>query len=73
MPDFEPQSVTEAVRSLLIAFALALPIAWNRQKGPRRMGLRTFPLVAVASCSYVMVGLTISGGSPEALSRSSRG
>jgi putative Mg2+ transporter-C (MgtC) family protein len=55
--------------ALLIAFALALPIAWNRERGRRRMGLRTFPLVAVASCAYVLIGERTAGGSPEALSR----
>lgn len=40
-----------------IAFLLALPIAWEREKNTRSMGLRTFPLVAVASCGYVLTAL----------------
>ena len=35
---------------VLGAFALALPIGWEREKEGRSAGLRTFPLVAVASC-----------------------
>jgi putative Mg2+ transporter-C (MgtC) family protein len=31
-----------------IAFLLALPVAWERERSTRIMGLRTFPLVAVA-------------------------
>ena len=42
-----------------IAYALALPIAWNREKEERSAGLRTFPLVAVASCGYMLVGLQV--------------
>jgi putative Mg2+ transporter-C (MgtC) family protein len=51
---------------LAIAFALALPIGWNREKAHRSAGLRTFPLVAVASCGFILVGTSILGErSPE--------
>jgi len=33
------------------------------------MGLRTFPLVAMASCAYVLIGLAITGGTPDSLAR----
>jgi putative Mg2+ transporter-C (MgtC) family protein len=42
-----------------IAYVLALPIAWNREKEVRTAGLRTFPLVAVAACGYMLVGLQV--------------
>jgi putative Mg2+ transporter-C (MgtC) family protein len=42
-----------------IAYGLALPIAWNREKEVRTAGLRTFPLVAVAACGYMLVGLQV--------------
>lgn len=42
-----------------IAFVLALPVAWNREVEVRTAGLRTFPLVAVASCGYMLVGLQV--------------
>lgn len=44
---------------LLIAYALAIPIGWDRQKSQRSFGLRTFPLVAVVSCGFMMVGLSV--------------
>ena len=44
---------------LLVAFVLALPIAWDRERSSRSAGLRTFPLVAMASCGYVMVGMQV--------------
>lgn len=39
---------------LAIAYALALVIGWNRERHTRSAGLRTFPLVAVASCGFVL-------------------
>lgn len=55
--------------ALLIAYLLALPIGWNREKAERTAGLRTFPLVAVASCGFVQTAETMAWGSPEALAR----
>ncbi|NNF14425.1 MAG: MgtC/SapB family protein [Gemmatimonadetes bacterium] len=65
----EPESVVPAIVALVVAFALSLPIAWNREQGRRRMGLRTFPLVAMASCAYVLIGLAITGESSDSLAR----
>jgi len=33
------------------------------------MGLRTFPLVAVASCGYMLIGSSVVDGDPDALSK----
>ena len=38
-----------------IAFVLAFPIAWERSQRERNLGLRTFPIVAIASCGYMLV------------------
>src|SRR5215831_12045171 len=38
---------------LLVAFVLDLPIGWNRGRVERGAGLRTYPLVAMASCGFV--------------------
>src|SRR5687767_8607577 len=43
------------------AFALAPPLASEREKEGRSAGIRTFPLVAVASCGYVLVAEKIFG------------
>ncbi len=50
------------------AYVLALPIGWNREKMERSAGLRTFPLVAVATCGFMLVAIE-SIGSGEAQSR----
>jgi len=57
------------VITLAAAYLLALPIGWHREREERSAGLRTFPLVAVASCGFVQAteGLTV--GNPEAMAR----
>lgn len=54
---------------LAIAFALALPIAWDREQRERSAGLRTFTLVAIATCGFLMAARTALGPSADAQSR----
>ena len=51
--------VTYNLSRLAFAYILALPIAWNREHEVRSAGLRTFPLVAVASCGFMLQGLSV--------------
>ncbi len=67
--EIDPTNLGDSVLALLISFTLALPLAWNREHRTRLVGLRTFPLVAIASCSYMLIGLQVAGGDPNALSR----
>ena len=55
--------------ALAIAYLLALPIGWNREKEERSAGLRTFPLVAIATCGLIQAAETLTAGSPEAMAR----
>jgi putative Mg2+ transporter-C (MgtC) family protein len=55
--------------ALAIAYLLALPIGWNREKAERSAGLRTFPLVAIATCGVVEATEGLMAGSPEAMAR----
>ena len=48
-----------------MAYLLALPIGWNREKEERSAGLRTFPLVAIASCGFVMLAIEVLGTGSE--------
>jgi putative Mg2+ transporter-C (MgtC) family protein len=48
---------------------LALPIGWNREKEERSAGLRTFPLVAIATCGVVQATEHILQGHPEGTAR----
>ncbi len=55
--------------ALIIAYLLALPLGWDREKEERSAGLRTFPLVAIASCGFIQAAETVMGSSPEAMSK----
>jgi putative Mg2+ transporter-C (MgtC) family protein len=55
--------------ALTAAYLLAFPIGWNREKAERSAGIRTFPLVAVASCGFIQAAETLTADSPEALAR----
>lgn len=55
--------------ALVIAYLLALPLGWDREKEERSAGLRTFPLVAIASCGFVQAAETVMGNNPEAMSK----
>jgi putative Mg2+ transporter-C (MgtC) family protein len=52
---------------LIYAFLLALPVGWSREREAHSIGVRTFPLVAMASCGYVLLGSAPM--SPDAQSR----
>src|ERR1035438_4664542 len=52
---------------ILIAYLLTLPLGWLREKEAHSVGVRTFPIVAMASCGYLLV--TKSGTSSDAFTR----
>lgn len=54
---------------LSVAYALALPIGWNREREAHAAGVRTFPIVSVASAALIMIAKDIPGASPESFSR----
>jgi putative Mg2+ transporter-C (MgtC) family protein len=61
--------VVPHVAALAFAYVLALPIGWDRERNERSAGLRTFPLVAVASCGFVQATEASVGTSAEAQAR----
>ncbi|MBK3405184.1 MgtC/SapB family protein [Methylorubrum populi] len=54
---------------LAVAYALALPIGWEREREARSAGIRTFPLVAVAACGFVLVAIRVLGASSTGQAR----
>ena len=42
-----------------IAYLLALPVAYDRDRSSKGAGLRTFPLVALAACGYTLLGISV--------------
>ncbi len=54
---------------LVIAYALAFVIGWNREREARSAGIRTFPLVAVASCGFMQAAVGLAPADPAAIAR----
>jgi putative Mg2+ transporter-C (MgtC) family protein len=55
--------------ALISAYLLAFPLGWNREQAERSAGLRTFPLVAIASCGFIQAAESFTAGNPEAMAR----
>jgi putative Mg2+ transporter-C (MgtC) family protein len=45
-----------------VAYVLSLPIAWDRESSANSAGLRTFPLVAVAACGFMLIAIEVFAG-----------
>ena len=59
--------------ALIFAYALALPICWDREHEERSAGIRTFPLVAIASFGFIQAAEAHFSDSDEALARITEG
>jgi putative Mg2+ transporter-C (MgtC) family protein len=57
------------IGKLLLAYTLALPVGWYREQEAHAMGVRTFPLVAAASCGFVLVAVPMGQSDLAAQSR----
>ena len=55
------EQLLEPLLKLAGSLLLTFPIAWERERATRIMGLRTFSLVAVASCGYVLIAVRVVG------------
>ena len=44
---------------MVIAFGLVLPVGFNRESSRQSIGLRTFPLVSLASCCFTLLGFEL--------------
>jgi putative Mg2+ transporter-C (MgtC) family protein len=59
MLDIDWPLITFNLIHLGIAYLLALPVGYDRDRSTRGAGLRTFPLVALAACGYTLVGISV--------------
>lgn len=69
---FENWNQDEALSHLIylaVAYVLALPIGWNREVEERSAGLRTFPLVSIGACGFVMIAIEVLGIESEGQAR----
>ena len=56
---FSWAEVVDHLTRLGVAFLLALPLGLDREKSERGPGLRTFPLVAIGSCAFLLIGRSV--------------
>jgi putative Mg2+ transporter-C (MgtC) family protein len=66
---FGMDAIYSDIIRLVIAYLLALPIGWERERAERSAGIRTFPLVAIASCGFILATDAVVAGSAEARAR----
>lgn len=61
--------VAQHLGRMALAFALALPLGWERGKGRHSTGFRTMPVVAMASCGYALLAIRLPGADAQSLTR----
>ncbi|HUB80117.1 MAG TPA: MgtC/SapB family protein [Bryobacteraceae bacterium] len=57
------------IGKILAAYVLAVPVGWYREQEAHSVGVRTFPLVAAASCGFVLVAVPLGQSDLAAQSR----
>jgi len=67
--DFDWVVLAYNLSAITVAFLLALPVGWDREQKKSSPGLRTFPLVAMSSCAYLLVARSAIGQDDAALAR----
>lgn len=68
-PALDTFRILPHLAALAAAYALAIPIGWDREKAERSAGLRTFPLVAIAACGFVQATEAMLAREPEGMAR----
>ncbi len=59
LPQIDWSLILDHSWHLILAYVLALPIGLDRELSQRHFGLRTFPLVAVVACGFMLVGIAV--------------
>lgn len=67
--DFDWDVMLAHTVQMALAFGLVLPVGFNRESSRQSIGLRTFPLVSLASCSFALLGFEVQGEDPSAMGR----
>ena len=57
MPDFSQdwQQIWNVFQHIGVAFVLTAAIGWDREREEHTTGVRTFPIVGMASCGYLLI------------------
>lgn len=56
-----------ALEKIALAWALVIPTGWWAEKQGNAVGIRTFPLVAMASCGFLMILDNVNGDGSRVL------
>ena len=40
---------------IALAYGLTMPVGWEREREAHSVGVRTFPIVAMATCGYILI------------------
>lgn len=67
--NFEWDLLVRTFIPLLVAFALAFPVGWERGAGRSSVGFRTLPVVAMASCGFALLARDLDGADAESMTR----
>ena len=67
--DFDVTTALDHLLRIAAAFALALPLGWERGSGRSSVGFRTMPVVAMASCGFALTAINLPGADAESLTR----
>ncbi len=67
--DLDWNSILNDLIYIVVAFALAFPIGWERGNGHTSVGFRTLPIVAMAACGFALIVKLMPGSNPEAQAR----
>ncbi len=63
------QAVIDFLR-IGLAFVLAIPIGWERRDDTEHdLGLRTFPIVAMGACAFILIAKNLPGADAESQAR----
>jgi putative Mg2+ transporter-C (MgtC) family protein len=56
LPPVDFADLARTAGKILAAYLLAFPVGWEREREHHSVGLRTFPIVAMASCGFLLLG-----------------
>ena len=63
--DLGTSNLMETAAKMGLAYLFALPTGWQGEREGQGLGIRTFPIVAVASCGYMLIAVQGAGGSAD--------
>src|SRR3954453_12686027 len=61
----EDHPTLDAALRLGLAFLLVLPLGWDREQRSRSAGLRTYPLLSVCVCGFLLLARTAARGASD--------